>query len=387
MSSAIIRPRLPGILPDWEPVLDLLRSMGAPDALRKLTEWDTLPKSTIEANLRIRAARAEARDAREYAAALAVEAERTRRELDAALAVREEVRCSRITIRPQGSKRGKRAVVPILLLGDWHVAEIVERAAVNGCNESNPEIMERRVANIARAAVAVIRQTREWARVDEMLIHLQGDFVTGYIHPELAETNAMAPIEEARFGKRLIAGVLDYLTEHSGVKRFTVVCSRGNHGRLTKKKQFKNAAGTNLETSIYWDLADRYTEKDGWTWRIPPSGLAYVSLRNPDGSEWVVRGYHGEQCRYGGGVGGMTIPLNKLQARWDKTHRADFNLMGHYHTFSRPNPSTICNGSLKGTDEYAMENGFSHEPPIQTLAIYDPRWRMVSVVHPLFADR
>jgi hypothetical protein len=207
------------------------------------------------------------------------------------------------------------------------------------------------------------------------------------IFPELAETNSMAPIEEARFAKRLIGAVLDHLREHSGVKRFTVVCSRGNHGRLTKKKQFKNSAGTNLESAIYWDLADRYTEKQGWTWRIPPSGLAYFDIRNPDGTSWTCRGYHGEQCKYQGGVGGLTIPLNKLQARWDKTTRADFNLMGHFHTFSRPNSTTLLNGSLKGFDEYALELGFPYEPPIQTLAIYDPRWRMVTTVHPLFADR
>jgi hypothetical protein len=384
----VCRPTLPGAAPEWEPVVQQLRRLGAKAAAERLRE--DVPRHAAEAQARIRAARAETRDAREWAARLQADLHSAWAERDAALAIRADRQRQALVIPAAATaKRAatKRAVVPILLLSDWHVAEIVEKTGVHGLNESNPKIMERRVAAIGRAAVSVLRQMQEWARTEEMVIHLGGDFVTGFLHPELAETNAMAPIEEVRFARRLLAGLLEFLHAHANVRRFHVICTRGNHGRLTKKKQYKNAAGTNLENGLYWDLADRFPERDGWRWLIPQSGLGYVHLDNPDGSRWTLRAYHGEQCRYSGGIGGLTIPLNKLQARWNETTAADFNVMGHFHTFSRPNPRTLVNGSLKGFDEYALEHGFAIEPPIQTLAVYDPRWKMVSTVHPLFADR
>ena len=48
-------------------------------------------------------------------------------------------------------------------------------------------------------------------------------------------------------------------------------------------------------------------------------------------SKFNLRLYHGHQIKYSDGVGGLTIPLNKWQAKQDQIVRADFNLMGHYH--------------------------------------------------------
>jgi len=48
---------------------------------------------------------------------------------------------------------------------------------------------------------------------------------------------------------------------------------------------------------------------------------------------WNVRFHHGHHIRYGGGVGGLTIPANKAIAQWNKGVPdkliADMDIWGH----------------------------------------------------------
>ena len=68
--------------------------------------------------------------------------------------------------------------------------------------------------------------------------------------------------------------------------------------------------------------------------------------------------------RYGGGVGGISIPLNKAVAQWDKANRADLTLVNHYHQY-RYFGNIICNGSMIGYNAYALSIKADYEPPCQ----------------------
>jgi hypothetical protein len=270
--------------------------------------------------------------------------------------------------------------VSLVTWSDWHVAEKVDKRLVDGRNAYSPEIAEKRAAACVASTIRIHRHLAKSYAVPEMVLYLGGDFITGYLHPELEQTNAMGPVEEAHFAQRLLASALDELAGEKTIKRLRVVCMRGNHGRTTKKMQFKNDYETSLESFIYWTLADRFKASSKIVVEVPRADVHEFEIVK----DWLLRVFHGHQVKYNDGIGGLTIPLNKWESKMDRTLQADFNLMCHYHTYMLPNPRTILNGSLKGWDEYARSHGFPFQEPLQAFALLDVKRRMVAQHLPIF---
>jgi len=86
---------------------------------------------------------------------------------------------------------------------------------------------------------------------------LGGDFIGGWIHPELSQTNIMSPIEEVLFAGELLTGCIETLLSKCDCA-LTIVCSRGNHARISPKMQFSNEMETSYETILYSILADKF---------------------------------------------------------------------------------------------------------------------------------
>ena len=82
----------------------------------------------------------------------------------------------------------------------------------------------------------------------------------------------------------------------------------------------------------------------------------------------LVRFHHGDSINYGGGVGGITIPVNKAIAQWNKVRTAAYDYFGHFHQSVNMNRWT-CNGSLIGYGAYALSIKAECEEPSQTISI------------------
>lgn len=284
---------------------------------------------------------------------------------------------------PIVGEKEKDNVIPGVLWSDWHVAEVVKPERVQGRNHYNPDTARERVRKCAENTILQLRSIKQSARTNTVCLWLLGDWISGYLHPELAETNAMGPVREARYAEKLLMEALGALLEEKWIKKLHVTCLRGNHGRTTKRIQFKNDYETSYESWIYWHIADVFSRQSNRiVFDIPEGDVSYTEVDKG----FMVRGIHGHQVRYSDGVGGLSIPLNKWQAKQDKTQRAQFNVMGHYHQWSAPNNSTMLNGSLKGWDEYAASHGFSYEPPMQGLFVMDRTRRAVTSRIPIFCD-
>lgn len=280
------------------------------------------------------------------------------------------------------SSADRSAGVSLCMWSDWHVAEVVSPRMVSRRNAYNPAIARKRAARCVESTVKIHRHLARSYAVDSMVLFLGGDFITGYLHPELEQTNAMGPVEEAYLAKELLTAALDRLLEEKSIRHLRIVCIRGNHGRTTKKIQFKNDYATSLESFLYWTLRDHYPGGTRVTFEVPESDVHEITV--VDG--WKLRLFHGHQIRYNDGIGGLTIPLQKWLAKQDRTNQVDFNLMGHYHTYSIPTPRTILNGSLKGWDEYAASHGFPFQEPLQAFALLDVKRRMVAQHLPIFCS-
>jgi hypothetical protein len=87
----------------------------------------------------------------------------------------------------------------------------------------------------------------------------------------------------------------------------------------------------------------------------------------------IIRFHHGDGLSYQGGIGGLTIPVEKAIANWNKSPaKADLDCFGHWHT-QMQSPKFCSNGSLIGYNAYAISIKAPYEHPQQTYFLFDKR--------------
>ena len=102
-------------------------------------------------------------------------------------------------------------------------------------------------------------------------------------------------------------------------------------------------------------------------WQIADGYHNYVEVYGK-----VIRTHHGDNIAYQGGVGGITISVEKAIASWNKARVADLDIFGHHHT-QQQNPKWVANGSLIGFGAYSLAIKAPFEPPQQTFFLWDSK--------------
>lgn len=284
---------------------------------------------------------------------------------DEALALKQytQVSIPKIVIDP----KIKSQAIPIIQFSDWHVEEKIEKSTTGGMNEFNPEIAKKRTEALAINTLKLIRKERQDVEIKQLVICLGGDFINNYLHEHDVQMNFMSPIEATMFAKELLKQALLTIAKNAKVNKIVLLCIRGNHGRLTKRMQSSNDYKMNLEAILYHSLRQELNDPI-FDWQLPESELGYIEVYGKK-----IRAFHGHQVSYQGGVGDITIPVNKAIMRWDKTDKADWNLMHHYHSFWMPTRNCSLNGSLCGWNSYALSIGAAYEPASQTFHLLDSK--------------
>lgn len=267
----------------------------------------------------------------------------------------------------------------ILQWSDWHVEEEILSTTVNGVNSFNIKIAKDRSVKLFENGLKLVNTQRSGVDIKELIIHLGGDFITGYIHPEGEQTNQMSPINACKYAIDLISSGLRYYLENGQFNTIRVVCSLGNHGRTTKKMQSNNHEMNN-ELFIYYFLANHFKGEPRIVFQAGESSYSYMTVYNR-----VLRFFHGHQVRYQGGIGGMTVPMYKLILRLDTNTPAYYNFMGDKHVYCQPTPNCQVNGSLIGYNTYAAEFGLGFQEPMQAFSLIDSK-RGVTIKAPIFVN-
>lgn len=275
------------------------------------------------------------------------------------------------------SKRSE--TVPLLLCSDWHCGANVDPATVCGLNRYDVDIFHERAANLFRNTLRVVRMLRSTAEVSKCVIWLGGDLIDNWLHPDQVETQLLSPTQQLIECERAIVAGLDHLLEHGDFERIIVPCSFGNHGRTTDKMRAGNAAATSYEWLMYKSLARHYRKEPRINFDISDGNIHYVNVLGHR-----LRFHHGDAIRYGGGVGGITIPLQKWIYRQDQGIKADHTFMGHFHQLTMGQNWSV-NGSLIGATPYGMKLGFAPERPQQLLRCIDSE-RGFTISAPILTD-
>lgn len=258
----------------------------------------------------------------------------------------------------------KSEAIAVLMGSDWHVEEEVDPRSVNGLNEFNLGIADERIQKFFRGGVRLTDIQRNGSDISSCLLWLGGDQMSGFIHEELAETNGLTPTQTVLWLQERILGGVRYLAEH--FDNVLVVTSYGNHGRTTKKPRHATGAYNSYEWMMFKMLEARTADDPRIQWQI---GESYHNIVEVYGR--TIRFHHGDGLKYQGGVGGLTIPVEKAIASWNKSPiKADLDVFGHWHT-QMQSPKFCANGSLIGYNAYAISIKAAFEPPQQTFFLFD----------------
>lgn len=244
---------------------------------------------------------------------------------------------------------------------DWHIEEQVDPATVGGVNEYNPDIAQERVHWSFRNALTLVNKERALATIKDMVVFALGDMMSGFIHEELAQTNYLSPLQAMDLSREILTQGLEFLGNHGDFETIHVVCKIGNHGRVNPQKTIKNAWQHSYEWLAYVDVARRFAGDDRFKFTIEKSWITMTDIY-----DYPVRSWHGDAMRFGGGVGGLTIPLYKKIARWNTKARAVYDVLGHFHQLQFPKFACV-NGSVIGYSPYAEYIAGEYEPPQQAL--------------------
>lgn len=322
----------------------------------------------------LREARRHAKAAAQHSAhnrKLLDEVERLDRLLEIALDVRES-RGKYLPMRVEKHEAGvAREGCAVLLYSDIHPEEIVDPSKVSGLNEFSPDIARERVGRLVegvRWALETVRagKGKGGYHVREFFLALLGDLISNSIHEDLSESNALGPADAVNFVFELIQTVIDALLQDKQLERIMVPCCLGNHDRMTRLNRHQTKAETSLATIIYYNLKRMYRNEPRVQFDIARGNMLYSEVYGKK-----VRWTHGDDIRYSGGVGGLTIPMRKAIDSWNRSVDAALTCCGHWHQVLN-HSDFVVNGSVIGYTAYAQAIKARFEPAQQAFFIIDP---------------
>lgn len=258
----------------------------------------------------------------------------------------------------------------VLLFSDIHPEEVVGLENTSGMNEFSPEIATERVKKLVigfRWMLETVRASegRAGYRIRSVILGLLGDLISNSIHADLAESNALGPAEAALLAFDLIRMVVDAILEDGTIEELVIPCLHGNHDRGTFEIRHQTKYETSLSTILYGFLARHYAKEPRVKLDIAHGNMVYIDVYGK-----LIRFTHGDDIRFGGGVGGITIPVRKAIDAWNDSHHATLTCMGHWHQVT-DNRDFVVNGSVIGYTAYSQAIKARFEPAAQAFFVLD----------------
>jgi hypothetical protein len=264
------------------------------------------------------------------------------------------------SLSPKLMHQNKSESVAFSIASDWHYGEIVDPETINGLNEFNMEVAIKRTKQYFERTLYLVKLMRNETQIDTLVLALLGDLISGYIHEELMEAAVHSPTESVIVLVKVLKEGIDYLTKYGGFNKIIIPCAFGNHGRTCKEKRISTAYKNSYEYILYIFMSMLYDKNPNVEFHISKGHLLYRNVFN----KYLIRFHHGDLINYGGGVGGITIPVNKAIAQWNRSKTAYMDVFGHFHQL-KDGGNWISNASLIGFNAYAESIKADFELPRQ----------------------
>ena len=280
---------------------------------------------------------------------------------------------------------GHQKQIVVSPLSDTHVGEQVYKEQMRGLNEYNFDIFNKRMYGWANQVLKHTAYRRQIAPIDELMVPMLGDMISGDIHDELARSNQMNNMEQMIRGASIIAQALMYLAPH--FTKITVPCVVGNHGRMTRKPPMKDKF-MDWDYMLYQWVATFCKNQDNIEFHIPRSFMTTFKIHDK-----VVLIMHGDSISGAGSSGAITGAIAKLRSVFqfrktlqreiedsmddDAAIEFDSVMIGHFHRIDEIDIGTgelhIC-GTMKGPDEFALQRLHAATKPKQLVTYWHPQY-------------
>jgi len=245
--------------------------------------------------------------------------------------------------------------VPMTIWSDFHWGEVVSKNETGGANEFNRTIAKQRFKRLVDITLDLTFNHMVNPQYPGIVVCLGGDFISGNIHEELAQTNEGFVQQSILEVQEQLIGGIKLLADKFG--KVFLPCVVGNHGRTTLKPRAKGRVFESYEWNLYCQLELYFREDKRVQFLIPNETDAYFNVL---GHRFLLT--HGDTLGVKGGDGiiGAIGPIARGVTKVGRSEAQigrDFDtlLMGHYHTYIPRGDAVpvIVNGALKGFDEYA----------------------------------
>lgn len=264
-------------------------------------------------------------------------------------------------------KKTKGQSTALLILNDWHAGERIDLDQVNGVNEYNLDVCEKRATKVFAKSLEWLDRARSQATINNMVVALLGDFISGAIHDELLESDFLSPSQSTIFVQQILIDGIQYILDNAKIKNLVLPCCPGNHGRTTPDRRIATDADNSFEFMMYQNLSSYFRKNPKVHFVLTRSYYNYVTI---EGRE--TRFCHGQNTRFNGGVGGATIPINKSITAQNKIKPADIDYMGHLHSYIDTLTWTLC-PSMIGQSPFGIAAKGEYCPPAQIFSIINQK--------------
>ena len=281
--------------------------------------------------------------------------------------------------------KGTNSQTVVAPLSDTHIGESVNAEQMNHLNSYNLDIFNKRLWGWATQLLNLINYRRNIAPVDNLIVPMLGDMISGDIHDELAKSNVANCMEQMIRGASLISQALLYLAPH--FDSIKVPCVVGNHGRMTRKPPMKDKY-MDWDFMLYQWVAAFCKNQTNISFDIPKSFINVFSVYDHD-----ILLMHGDVISGGGSSVSISNAVSRmrgvLQYRKnlitevgdavgvDGAMNFDSVMIGHFHRIDEIDIGTgelhIC-GCMKGPDEFALQRLLAASKPKQLVTYWHPKY-------------
>ena len=278
--------------------------------------------------------------------------------------------------------KGSHPQTVVAPLTDTHIGESVNPEQMIGLNIYDFQVFNNRLYGWANQLLNLVNYRRNIAEVDNLIIPMLGDMISGDIHEELARSNISNCMEQMIRGANLIAQALMFLAP--SFKTIYVPCVVGNHGRMTRKPPMKDKY-MDWDYMLYQWIAAFCKNQKNITFDIPKSFINLFSVY--DNTILIM---HGDSVSGGGSNTSITRAITSLRGVLqyrknlnvelgieDETVQFDNVMIGHFHRIDEIDIGTgelhIC-GCMKGPDEFALQRLHTASKPKQLVTYWHPKY-------------
>jgi hypothetical protein len=275
--------------------------------------------------------------------------------------------------RKHQSIRGDKPQTMVAPLTDTHVGDRVVFDQTTGINAYDLDIFNKRLYGWVEQLISLAEYRRNIADVDELVIPMLGDMVSGDIHEELARTNIGNCMEQMMNGAFLIGQAITRLSRN--FKKVRVVAVVGNHGRMTRKIPAKDKY-MDWDHMMYQWVAAFCAEQKNVEFHIPKN---FSTIFNVAGRNVLIM--HGDSISGGGSSAsftrmvGMMRGLQQQNKETKDVQHFDDVMIGHFHRIDEYDIGTgslyVC-GTMKGSDEFTTNRLHVSSPPKHMVTYWHP---------------